>query len=769
MYNVSASVSHIFRANNVGLPVTFNGLWNRFFPLLVALFPVFIYYLRLNKTRSAFAPVHNASTEDNKVKKRKPPIARPGSTEHYRKLFFQLQNLESYPGALETAREELLSMLSHGLSVALRQPDCNSSSILNIATYSAEKMDTFLKDTHERMLSDWTNYLERRKQGHGPELFATADEAKVWLVQQAPVKFLDGAWLGHIHKITTPFAFRSVTRLAWQILSEELGDGDPDKHHVNLYCKLLESIGCPLPNGHSADFINACEWERDENRGAWRAAVGQLAISLFPNEFLPEILGFNLHFEMASLETMQVAHELKGLGIDPCYFLLHITIDNADSGHTAMAAHTVRRYIDVVRETESEAAVQQAWKRVQVGYVLSQSLGDYSHLSVVERDSPNPDVLFGALGAEVMDLFRSKALVSHRMHSQGRVRVGPYALNEWLEATLRKDSNDLHLLTTLSQAKPWVYAGASRKSLLVRELSWGGRMFGAFTKNEVTTICRWIDALKPKRGPWLYWKFAQRHPVTSQEAVAELQDPAYHHPFLPVGNNPNTPPMTEKMFQEVDYRCIEALAERPALKMASPAQLPDIIALWFTHISLLENTITIPSRTTDRIYMSILRLLRAQSGFGIEDDIVAGMDEARRDDCTSLVDIGMELTKKLSKTAVSAKPQTLRHVFLLVASHGQGEDSFELVNDMLQWRARPTENLGFLLGAALASVDFKRAVWKSPDLLSQRSRLALETIIERETVSLVECARQLQSRDDALYRDLLRGHYVVKSIMSRCI
>jgi hypothetical protein len=112
-----------------------------------------------------------------------------------------------------------------------------------------------------------------------------------------------------------------------------------------------------------------------ENQDIWEAAVGQLLISLFPNEFLPEILGFNMHYELITMDTMRAAHELKSLGLDSYYFLIHIVIDNADSGHTAMATHTVTRYLDMIRENEGEKAVEQAWKRVQVGYALSQTLG----------------------------------------------------------------------------------------------------------------------------------------------------------------------------------------------------------------------------------------------------------------------------------------------------------------------------------------------------------------------------------------------------------
>jgi hypothetical protein len=42
---------------------------------------------------------------------------------------------------------------------------------------------------------------------------------------------------------------------------------------------------------------------------------------------------------------MRAIKELKELKLNDYYFLLHISIDNADSGHTAMAMHAVVKYM----------------------------------------------------------------------------------------------------------------------------------------------------------------------------------------------------------------------------------------------------------------------------------------------------------------------------------------------------------------------------------------------------------------------------------------
>ncbi|KAJ5909275.1 hypothetical protein N7495_001957 [Penicillium taxi] len=772
-------LGHICGAIIMNLPWDLSWLQHHLVPLLAVLVAAVVYLFGFSKRKSHLASVRNTPVGKSKdVKKAGPRIAHLKSTQWYRDMFFQLQNLEDHPETLEPAREELLTMFSRALSLALRQVECDSSSnILSIEDYSVEGISTFLKHTHQKTQSEFASYLERRKQGEDTELFGTAEAAKDWLVQQAPIKLVDGAWLGHVNKITTLFSLRGVTRQLWHLLSEELGDGDLSKNHVNLYHRLLNDIGCPLPNGHSADFIRLPEWNRVENREAWQAAVGQLTISLFPNEFLPEILGFNMHFETVTLDTMQAAHELKCFAIDPYYFLIHITIDNADSGHTAIAAHAVMEYLEVVRATEGEEAVQQAWKRVQVGYILSQTLGSHSSPGTVNLGLSSPEVLLGPLSTQVMDILRSKALVSDGIHSQSRTRIGPYTLSEWLDADLWKHANGLHqldLLTALSEAKPWVFAGESSKSLLLRELSWGGRMFGAFTNNEVATLRSWIDALRPKDEPLLYWKFTQRQFVTSQDAVAALRDSVHHYQSV-------FPDNEAQMLQAADS-CIPTMCQRldsvvsvppwkeqSRLNTPSMDQLPDIIALWFAHISLLENTTSIPSRTVCPLYSCILRLLRAQAGFDIESDIVAGMDELRRESCTSLVDIGLELVQKLGHPTIGAKPSCLHDVLLLAAKHGQSEDSARLANNMLRWSARPTGNLGLLLGIALAFLEFKYAILRAPDLLDRENCFLLEAIVTREKTSLEECAGDLQNTGDTRYKDLLQGYHLAMTGLSKCL
>ncbi|KAH8698159.1 hypothetical protein GQ44DRAFT_633206 [Phaeosphaeriaceae sp. PMI808] len=663
-------------------------------------------------------------------------------------------------------------MLSRGISFGFEDPQ---KSILSIHSYDAQSVWNYTESEHEKVMSQWREYLERRNLGHGPELFSTLEAARTWLASQAPVKLVDGAWLAHVHKITTPFPLRGITKDAWQVFSEELGDGDVSKHHVRLYRHLLAEVGLQLPDCDSAEFIRLAQWEDMENARAWEAAVGQLVISLFPHEFLPEILGFNMHYELITLDTLRAVYELKPLGIDPNYFLLHISIDNADSGHAAMATHTVIRYLEIVRSTEGEGAVEDTWRRVQAGYAMSHALGSPS----TSRDglqssvSNMPVTSIDPLTTQMINIFKAKALVSHQYHLQSRARIGAHSLPEWLSPTAWADPDPLvHLkfVKELSRAKPWIYPGDSSKSLLVKELQWKGRMFGAFTQDEVTTLRAWIDSLSKAGNTAVYWGFTSRKQLNSADTIMKLQDPVIHYPVVTFNIPDDKEPWILKgLTDSAGSRPLkEPWSEAQRFTLSSDLQLPDLLALWFAHIGLLENTIATPSRTGSPLYANILLILRAQAGFLAETEIIAGMDEMNRASCRSLVDIGLEILSN-DREFASCSPTCLNEIFGLSKNHGISEKSQVLTKDMLRWAQRPKQNLGWLLGLAFAFIPVKNAVTKEAQFLGQESRLELKKIVAREEECLVKCANWLENMNEPEYFLLLRGYQYCSAALSQCI
>ena len=342
-------------------------------------------------------------------------------------LYHKLHNLEDHPEILPQARDVLISLLNQTLTDAFRDP---AQSILSVSHYTPDRLSRFLQEENARITGKWEKYIERRKAGGQMELFQDKEEAKWWLRQIAPVKYVDGAWLGYINKSTTPYPFRRASKDAWQVMSEELGDGELRMNHVYVYRELMREIGAGLPDAYTADFVHS-RHQLDEEC-VWKAAVSQLLISLFPHEFLPEILGFNLQFEGLTMETMTAAKEVEEVGLNPYYFVLHIAIDNADSGHTAIAMHAVMKYLAQIRQTDGEEGVQAAWKRIQTGFILSHGVS-FAPQSPSRRIPKTRKFPRNSGEAEVLRIFQAKAPVAYKIHCGSGLKIGRRKLDDRLE------------------------------------------------------------------------------------------------------------------------------------------------------------------------------------------------------------------------------------------------------------------------------------------------------------------------------------------------
>ncbi|KAK8109074.1 hypothetical protein PG984_014875 [Apiospora sp. TS-2023a] len=128
-------------------------------------------------------------------------------------------------------------------------------------------------------------------------------------------------------------------------------------------------------------------------------------------------------------------------GIDVCYFRLHACIDNADTGHAAMALDIVIRYLKSVRKAaegkgeDGGSAVKKAWRCVQAGHVLSQELGRAHGEEGCHADDGSDDgddCCLTENEANVIQILRLKSRAGHRLHRTSRVRIGRKLLVNWL-------------------------------------------------------------------------------------------------------------------------------------------------------------------------------------------------------------------------------------------------------------------------------------------------------------------------------------------------
>ena len=660
----------------------------------------------------------------------------------HKDMYYKLHNLEKFPGILPAARNQLIAFFAETLDTASKErPD---GSILRLNTYSREALTTFMRDQDEKVNQQWEDYVVRRKIGGPMELFKDKDEARWWLKQIAPVKYVDGAWLGYVNKITLPFALRPVIKNSWQILSEELGDGDLKKNHAHVYRELMRTTTPDLPAADTADFINP-RYGMNES-AVWKAALAQLLISLIPHEFFPEILGFNMHFEALTLETLKASRELKEVGIDPYYFILHVSIDNADSGHTAIAQEAVCMYVEHIHRAEGAAAAQQAWRRVQVGYTLSDELSG----KVICPSVRTPAVGSfprNELEAEVIKIFRAKALVGYKIHSHCDIKIGGKRLTEWLDpASLDSKQWQMDFLHNFSHSKSWVRRGDSSKSRFVKELSWEGRMFGAFTKTETDTVKKWIDMM-PGPSPQHYWDFTGRED--------DLTSPIDFKIDLSLNHNNN---QSLKTLENLSNPAVSSRSEVPAkpfqLKFGVD-EMPDpakFFPLWFTHPCLLETFISVPWKTTNPFVCSIVRILRAQAGFDNESGVVAGMDEVNKTGNIGLVEIGQELLRKWGLPEVESLKEVLGKWDSLPAA------------TMARLAIRPFMNESLLIGIAMAFTSLHDEL-ASSDLLCPSSKDALSNIARREAENLEICLKEL---DESQRRRCSRGYWFAATQLKSC-
>jgi hypothetical protein len=671
-----------------------------------------------------------------------PPAAEDGELKALKQLYYKLHNLEHHPEILPECRELLLSLLSTTLTDALAE---SGSGILTVETFSHKGLNHFLKEKDVDVTNRWEEYLARRKAGGSREIFGDKEEAKWWLKQAAPVKYVDGAWLGHINKISTPFKYRNITKNAWQVMSEELGDGDLAKNHVHVYRQLMDDIDAGLPAADSEDFIHP-RHGLDQTR-CWKAAMAQLLISLFPHDYLPESLGFNMAYESLPLHLLKTVKELREVRLNPYYFELHISIDNADTGHAAMAMAAVTDYIDRVERDDGVEAAQIAWRRVQAGYILAEGLPTTpeSPSLKVKPEEPFPRT---ETEAELLGIFAAKAFVAHKIHCNSRLKIGRRSLVDWLEPNAFADKQwQKDFLHDLSNCKPWVIMGDSEKSRLVKELSWEGKMFGSFTQTEVEVVRAWIDELGmpakvPQPDSKAYFDFTKQSAELPTAVASKDLNVLVDYPVL--STSASLPVASDH----------ENLDDLDSFDFgADKLNVANFLPLWFTSPTLLESLPSVPVRAADTTGSALVRVLRAQTGFDIEGLGVAGMDEVHRTDdgqAVGIVELGLEMCRRTGTYV----PATLKEIVSLGSP-----DSVAFSEWMVSLSMRWLMHRDKLIGMSWAFMELHEIIAKlegDKAMLSQTSAQTLEGIARRERTGLEICQKELME-DESRRADFQEG------------
>ena len=425
---------------------------------------------------------------------------------HHQRVYRQLYG--ETPDAAELARDYLQDQLAQ-----VEETDCDLPE-------APEHLAAWVEQRCAVVAQAYADYLEQRQQGRPRRYFHNKAHALYVLQRVAPTKQVDGAWLyGLLHY----WQDQRFDGLLTTYL-EELGDGEAAQNHVVIYRKLLSD--------HDADSEAGLE---DEH---YLQGALQLALGLCADQFLPEVIGYNLGYEQLPLHLLITAYELSELGIDPYYFTLHVTIDNASSGHASKAAQSV---LGLLPLGEGRAAF---YRRVAAGYRLN-DLGPGT-TAVIQQFN---------LHDEVVAMLERKRTFGQHMHSD-YCRFEGQTVNQWLA----KPGQIGDFLTAL-QDKGWIKRNQDPADSRFWQLieGAGAAMFGVFSAAEKQLLHDWIAG---------DWASGQRvppvRPGRGSRLAREQQCPA----------DPDTQALADSLWNLPDEQQLSALIPwMSARRHSSPAGL----------------------------------------------------------------------------------------------------------------------------------------------------------------------------------------------------
>jgi hypothetical protein len=318
---------------------------------------------------------------------------------------------------------------------------------------SLTDLPAWVQERSEAVGAQYRDYLNARKQGAPRRYFHGRAHALSFLKSVAPTKLVDGAWLYGLlpHWDNPDFHPLIKTYL------EELGEGVPDKNHVTIYRKLLATHACD-------------GWEHLDEHDFVQGTI-QLALAHNAEHFLPELIGFNLGYEQLPLHLLITSYELNELGIDPYYFTLHVTVDNASNGHAQKAVQALRQLMPRVGDRDD------FYRRVQDGYRLNE-LGASTTSVIADFD----------LEQELIEIMATKSVVGKNMHSD-YCRVAGRSVNDWLA-----DPKQIPGFLGALENAGWIKRGEDVEHSRFWHLIQGERaeMFGVFSAYEQQILHDWI-------------------------------------------------------------------------------------------------------------------------------------------------------------------------------------------------------------------------------------------------------------------------------------
>ncbi|MCE3603887.1 LodA/GoxA family CTQ-dependent oxidase [Massilia sp. P8910] len=410
-----------------------------------------------------------------------------------RDYFYYLMNIASYGDFLPRAH----SLVGEFLEQAWQnQEQADPDEVWKFFPFTKDSFDARLELIYDNFVRDASLSSARQQylveqSGSAHQSYLSNSRASVIrsIFQMAPFNQLDGAWL---RGITPDGPIGSIDSMMFSIRMDEMGDGNVEQNHANVYTDLLKSLNIYLPDLHTREYAD----NPDLFPSAFTQPVFLLAISQFGDEFMPELLGMTLYLEWSAIGLLSSVDQMKALGINPLYYALHLGIDNASAGHGAIAKACVEMYLDQVRESEGEAAMQQVWKRIWTGYVAFGTLGTLGDdLASASSSPPTPE-------DRMVAMIQAKAPYASRAHREKM--LGPNLINDWM-------LDPLGLLHEMQKAG-LIVPGDLAHSTILELIGFNGPMYHVFSAAEQKLWQDYILYLGQK--PPVHTDIAQRMHLT---------------------------------------------------------------------------------------------------------------------------------------------------------------------------------------------------------------------------------------------------------------
>ena len=388
-----------------------------------------------------------------------------------RKLFYALQNLDTNRDCLPKAQEYVENVLQAARNLQKMPGTFEFLDHLRPFKYTDCAFVARMKDIYDDAadLADTVSY------NPASDVLRTKQDVIERIKQLTPFNFVDGGWLRNIHRMGTA---DHVNMLLFEILAEELGEGDVAKNHANIYRTLCQSVDFYPPPANSRAFAYCGEFLDS----AFENPVFQLAASEFPQTYYPEIIGMTLYLEWSVQTLRRPAKLLEHHGINPYFYTLHIAIDNAEHGHGNKIIKAIQIYLSNVRNEKGDEAVQKTWSRIWDGYVAF----GYTLVNLVEQIKyivRNPPSLYSRL----LSMIESKREYGQLNH--GVITLKGKSLNSLFRYPRE-------MLVALED-EGFIVPGDPQNSRLLKLFRVSGPMYRVFSEDEIDLWRQWIEWRQP--------------------------------------------------------------------------------------------------------------------------------------------------------------------------------------------------------------------------------------------------------------------------------